>query len=124
IPVSWAIKYYSLVYGYKYGLSLSEVLKGDVLKVFREAVMAFAMAVIGGITATYVRATTPIVLAQFHGQAIKLQPVLDQLMPSLLPLLFTLFTYWLIKNKGYSYGKAVIVLFLVAFILAILGILG
>ncbi|MGC8835741.1 MAG: PTS system mannose/fructose/sorbose family transporter subunit IID [Infirmifilum sp.] len=124
IPVSWAIKYYSLVYGYKYGLSLSEVLKGDVLKVFREAVMAFAMAVIGGITATYVRATTPIVLAQFHGQAIKLQPVLDQLMPSLLPLLFTLFTYWLIKNKGYSYGKAVIVLFLVAFVLAILGILG
>jgi len=124
IPVSWAVKYYTLVYGYRYGLSLAEVLKGDVLKVFREAIMGFAMAIIGGITATYVRATTPIVLAAYGGQAIKLQPVLDQLMPSLLPLLFTLFTYWLIKNKGYSYGKAVIVLFLVAFILALLGILG
>ncbi|UNQ73206.1 PTS system mannose/fructose/sorbose family transporter subunit IID [Infirmifilum sp. NZ] len=124
IPISWAIKYYSLVYGYRYGLSLAEVLKGDVVKVFREATMSFAMAIVGGITATYVRATTPIVLASYGGQAIKLQPILDQLMPSLLPLLFTLFTYWLIKNKGYSYGKAVIVLFLIAFILALLGILG
>ncbi len=124
IPVSWAVKYYTLVYGYKYGLSLAEVLKGDVLKVFREAITGFAMAIMGGITATYVKATTPIVLATYAGRAIKLQPVLDQLMPSLLPLLFTLFTYWLIKYKGYSYGKAVVVLFLVAFILAILGVLG
>jgi PTS system mannose-specific IID component len=124
IPVSWAIKYYSLVYGYKYGLSLAEVLKGDVLKIFREGIAAFAMAMVGGIAATYVRATTPIVLAQYGGQAIKLQPVLDQLMPSLLPLLFTLYAYWLIKTKGYSYGKAVIILFLTAFVLALIGVLG
>jgi PTS system mannose/fructose/sorbose family IID component. len=37
----------------------------------------FAMAMVGGIANTYVRATTPIVLAQEGGQAIKLQPVLD-----------------------------------------------
>jgi len=84
----------------------------------------FAMAMVGGIANTYVRATTPIVLAQEGGQAIKLQPVLDQLMPSLLPLLFTLYSYWLIKTKGYSYGKAVIILFLTAFVLALIGVLG
>ncbi|ABL78499.1 PTS system mannose/fructose/sorbose family transporter subunit IID [Thermofilum pendens] len=124
IPVSWAVKYYTLVYGYKYGLSLAEILKGEVLKIFREGIAAFAMAMVGGIAATYVRATTPIVLAQYAGHAIKLQPVLDQLMPSLLPLLFTLYAYWLIKVKGYSYGKAVVILFLTAFILALLGVLG
>lgn len=84
----------------------------------------FVMAIVGGIAVTYVRATTPIVLAQYGGQAIKLQPVLDQLMPSLLPLLFTLYAYWLIKTKGYSYGKAVIILFLTAFVLALIGVLG
>jgi PTS system mannose-specific IID component len=124
IPASWAVKYYSLVYGYKYGLSLAEVLKGEVLKVAREAIAAFAMAIIGGIAATYVRATTPIVLAEYAGQQIRLQPILDQFMPSLLPLLFTLYAYWLIKTKGYSYGKAVIILFLTALILAIIGVLG
>ncbi|MEM0495179.1 MAG: PTS system mannose/fructose/sorbose family transporter subunit IID [Thermofilum sp.] len=124
IPVSWAVKYYTLVYGYKYGLSLAEILRGEFLKVARDAIMAFAMAIIGGIAATYVRATTPIVLAAYAGQQIKLQPILDQFMPSLLPLLFTLYAYWLIKNKGYSYGKAVIILFLTAFILALIGVLG
>jgi mannose/fructose/N-acetylgalactosamine-specific phosphotransferase system component IID len=33
------------------------------------------------------KARAIIILAQYAGQAIKLQPVLDQLMPSLLPLL-------------------------------------
>jgi PTS system mannose-specific IID component len=63
IPVSWAIKYYSLIYGYMYGLSLAEVLKGEILKIFREGIVAFAMAMVEGVAATYVRATTPIVFS-------------------------------------------------------------
>jgi len=124
VPASMAIRYYSLVYGYKYGLSLAEVLRGEVLKVFREAVTAFAMAVIGGITALYVKARAPLVIATVDSQQVQLQFILDQIMPSLLPLAFTLFAYWLIKYKNVSYGKAAVILFLVALALGILGILG
>jgi neutral ceramidase len=52
------------------------------------------------------------------------QFILDQIMPSLLPLAFTLFAYWLIKYKNVSYGKAAIILFLTALLLGVLGILG
>lgn len=124
IPVSWAVKYYSLVYGYRYGLSLAEILRGDVLKVFRDATADFAMAIVGGIAATYVRASTPLILGEYGGQALKLQPVLDQLMPSLLSLIFVLYAYYLIKVRGYGYGTAVIILFVTAFILALIGFLG
>ncbi|MCC6002747.1 MAG: hypothetical protein LM590_00195 [Thermofilum sp.] len=46
-----------------YGLSLAEVLKGEILKIFREGIVAFAMAMVEGVAATYVRATTPIVFS-------------------------------------------------------------
>jgi PTS system mannose-specific IID component len=123
-PVAMAVRYYSLVYGYRYGLSLAEVLRGEVLKVFREAVTAFAMAVVGGIAALYVKARAPLVVATVDSQQIQLQFILDQIMPSLLPLAFTLFAYWLIKYKNVSYGKAAIILFLTALLLGVLGILG
>ncbi len=124
VPASLAIRYYSLVYGYRYGLSLAEVLRGEALKVFREAVTAFAMAVIGGIAALYVKARAPLVIATIDSQKVQLQFILDQIMPSLLPLAFTLFAYWLIKYRNMSYGKAAIILFLTALALGILGILG
>ena len=123
-PVAMLIRYYSLVYGYRYGLSLAEVLRGDVLKAFREAVTAFAMSVIGGIAALYVKARAPLVIATVETQQIQLQFILDQIMPSLLPLAFTLFAYWLIKYRNVSYGKATIIIFLTALVLGMLGILG
>ena len=124
LPTAMAVRYYSLVYGYRYGLSLAEVLRGEVLKVFREAVAVFAMAVVGGIAALHVRAGAPLVVATVDSQQIQLQFILDQIMPSLLPPAFTLLAYWLIKYKGVSYGRAAVILFLTALVLGVLGILG
>lgn len=123
IPITWAIKYYSLIYGYRYGTSLAEILRGETLRVFREYLAAFGMLMVGGITATYVRASTPLVIARYGENVIRLQPILDSILPKLLPLLFTIFMYLLLR-RGWSLTRSVLVLFLVGFVLGAIGVLG
>lgn len=122
IPISWLVKFYSLIYGYKYGDQLAVVLKGDVLKFFRDAIAAFAVAMMGGIGASYV---TPPAFVQvtLSIYGVSIQAIMDTIIPRLLPLLIVLYAYWIVK-RGVSLSLAVISLFLTGLGLALLNIIG
>ncbi len=122
IPISWAVKFYSLIYGYKYGDQLANVLRGDVLKFFRDAIAAFAVAMMGGIGASYV--TPPIfvqVTLSIYG--VSIQSIMDTIIPRLLPLLIVLYAYWIVK-RGVPLSLAVTSLFLTGLGLSLLNIIG
>jgi len=125
IPITWAAKYYFTVLGYRYGTSLADVLKGEGLTTFREAVSAFGLSMVGALTATYVwGAHTPLVITVgTPPMSVKIQDMLNMIMPGLLSVVLVMFSYYLIK-KGWSLGRIVLTLFVVGFILAYLGILG
>ena len=123
IAASWAIKYFTLVYGYRYGLGMADLLKGEALVTFREAVSAFGLAMCGALAATYVwGAHTPLVL-EVSGVKVVIQDMLNLIMPALLSLIFVLFN-WVLLRRGYSLTKTVAVTFVLGFVLALLGILG
>jgi len=123
IPVSWAIKYYSLIYGYRYGEGLAQVLQGDVLKFFREAIAAFAVAMMGGIGASYVTPPAFVEVILTIGP-VRIQTIMDMIFPRMLALLIVLYAYWMIKSRNVSYGWAVISLFLTGLGLGLLNVIG
>lgn len=122
IPISWAVKFYSLIYGYKYGDQLASILKGDILKFFRDAIAAFAVAMMGGIGASYV---TPPVFVQvtLSIYGVSIQAIMDTIIPRLLPLLIVLYAYWIIK-RGVPLSLAVTSLFFTGLGLSLLNIIG
>lgn len=120
--LSWPIKYYSLMIGYNYGENLSELLKGDFLKFFRDAVAAFAVAMMGGIGASYV--TPPFfVKVTFEFYGVSIQNVLDSIMPRLIALLIVIYAFWMIR-KGVSLTFSVLALFFTGAGLTLLNVLG
>lgn len=125
IPITWFAKYYFTVLGYRYGVGLADRLKGEALATFREAVSAFGLSMVGALTAYYVwGAKTPLtVTVGTPPMTVKIQEMLDKIMPSLLSVIFVMFCYYLIR-KGWSLGKTVLTLFVIGFVLAVLGILG
>ena len=122
IPISWAVKFYSLIYGYKYGDRLALVLKGDVLKFFRDAIAAFAVAMMGGIGASYVT-PPPFVQVTLSIYGVSIQNIMDMIIPRLLPLLIVLYAYWIVK-RGVPLSLAVLSLFLTGLGLSLLNVLG
>ncbi|MGQ4892848.1 MAG: PTS system mannose/fructose/sorbose family transporter subunit IID [Candidatus Njordarchaeia archaeon] len=122
VGLSWPIKYYSTVIGYEYGGNLSELLKGDFLKFFRDAVAAFAVAMMGGIGASYV--TPPaFVTVTFVFYGVSIQAVLDSIIPRLLALLVVLYAWWMVR-KGVSLTWSVTALFFTGAGLALWNVIG
>jgi len=122
IPVSWAVKYYSLIVGYRYGDRLAAVLHGDVLKFFRDAIAAFAVAMMGGIGASYVTPPGSVkVTLEIYG--VSIQSVMDMILPRLLALLIVLYAYWIVK-RGVPLSLTVTALFFTGVGLALWNVIG
>jgi mannose/fructose/N-acetylgalactosamine-specific phosphotransferase system component IID len=117
--------------GYKRGVGLVEDVSGGVLDRVTNMATALGMIVIGGFVPSIMSAlTTPL---QFHksvtvsgksvDQVVKLQDVLDKILPSLLPVLVVLLAYWMIKKLKWSPIWVLISLIVIAFVLSAIGIL-
>ncbi len=124
VPASWLIKYYSLIYGYKYGDRLAEVLSGEYLKFFRDAIAAFAVAMMGGIGASYVVPPVFVQLQLWVTPTQSLQGIFNMILPRLLALLIVLYAYWLVSKRGLSLSLTVIVLFLTGIGFTLLHFIG
>lgn len=108
--------------GYELGLSSISTLVGSgTVKKFTEAMGILGLTVIGGLTASYVGLSTKLV---YEGQAtVKVQEILDGILPGILPLLLTLGVYYLIAKKNISTVKVMLLIFVVGFVLSIAGII-
>jgi len=122
IPISWAVKFYSLILGYRYGDRLAAVLHGDVLKFFRDAIAAFAVAMMGGIGASYVTPPAFVVVTLTIAN-VSLQSIMDMIFPRLLALIIVLYAYWIVK-RGVPLSLAVTALFFTGVGLALWNVIG
>lgn len=113
-------------WGHRQGVGLISHVTGGALHKITEAATVMGLIVVGGfIPSIMARLSTKVKFAQtvtVDGQAtekvIELQPVLDQLLPYMLPLLTVGFAYWLIKGRKQSPMMALLWLTILSFVLS------
>ncbi|MDI6618059.1 MAG: PTS mannose transporter subunit IID [Clostridiales bacterium] len=114
--------WYGLVYGYRAGLNIIRDVSGGTLKSLNQGATVLGMTVMGALVARWTRVSTPITLS-YGNQAIKLQEVLDGLLPGLLPLGLTFLCLYLL-GKRISSIWILVILFAIGIIGSYLGILA
>lgn len=110
-------RYFGVFWGYKFGVQLIAKMKSsDVIQKFVQGATIVGMMVTGAMIVNFVKIE---LTAEWTsaGKEIMLQELLDQIFPSLLPLVITLLFYFaLIKNK-----KAIYWLMLICFAIGLIG---
>ncbi|WP_313469142.1 PTS system mannose/fructose/sorbose family transporter subunit IID [Carnobacterium sp.] len=93
------LRYYGGVFGYSLGTSiLTDISESNIFHKISKAATIVGLMVIGAMSAQMVQLNTKISF-DFNDTAFKLQDYIDQIFPLLLPLLYTLFMFWLLKSK-------------------------
>lgn len=87
-------------YGYNTGVKAIATLKEKTKKI-SHAASILGLTVVGGLIASYVKLSTPLVIKAGEASVNLQADVLDKVLPNLLPLAYTFFMYKLLK-KGYS----------------------
>ena len=125
-----AIKIGSGLYGYKVGTNFIDKLSKQMAVISRMANIV-GVTVIAGLAATSVEMTVPITFAAGEVDVenaaqkfVTIQGMLDKIAPALLPALFTLLMYYLIKNKKWTTYKLVILTVIIGIVGSWLGILA
>jgi len=103
--VHFALRFGLMHYGYKTGVSAIQKLKESTKQVSHGASI-IGISVVGALIASYIRLTTPVVLKAGQASVALQTDVLDQVMPNMLPLGYTLLMYYFIK-KGLSPVKLI-----------------
>lgn len=116
------ISYFLYMQGYKLGRdALGKMLAGTIVNRITEGLTVLGLTVVGALAATRIPVTTGVTFT--YGQnAIKLQTVLNGIMPGMLSLL-TLLAVWYALQKGKSVQWILAVMFVVGFVGAYLHIL-
>ncbi|HEY3366661.1 MAG TPA: PTS system mannose/fructose/sorbose family transporter subunit IID [Symbiobacteriaceae bacterium] len=117
--------------GYKQGLNMvTEVASGGKIDQVTEAASTMGLIVIGGFIPSILGVTTPLAFARtlmVDGKAtekiVKVQEVLDQILPFMLPVLVVGLAYWLLRNRKLSPVWVLITLTVVAFAGSLLHVL-
>lgn len=120
---NFLIRWYGAKLGYTVGQDfVQKAMANGIFKTITNAVSVLGLMMIGAMTAQYVTFTSTFV-TKAAGQTFKLQAVLDQILPGLLPLVLVLgcFAYLRKKNRPVRVLVAILVL---AFILTFLGLTG
>ncbi len=95
--------YYGLHYGYKKGINIIKELNDNFIKKITEASSILGLFVLGALVNKWTKVKTPIIITHFikNGKNInvKLQDMLDNLIPGIIPLILTLTCMWLLNKK-------------------------
>lgn len=124
IPLFWL--------GYREGMNLvHQIAEGGVVSRVTETATIIGLMVIGAfVPSILARVQTPLefsrtitVQGQVQEQVVKVQDVLDQILPYMLPILTVALAYWLLRGLKLSPVWTLVVLFVVGFAGSILGVL-
>ncbi len=103
-------------YGYKLGTDILDQLEdSNILQRITSAAKIVGMTVAGAMISMLVNIQTPIIITFGEGN-VELQPILDQVLPNLLPLALLFGVYSLLKKK-----ISPIIIMLVIMLLGVLG---
>lgn len=123
-----SIKLFSGAYGRKLGMSIVDELSGK-MSTISDAAGMVGVTVIAGLVATFVKMKVALTFAAGEVQegvkqsVVDIQAMLDKIAPALLPVLYTMLMYYLIKKKQMNTYKLVIITVVVGVLLSVLGIL-
>lgn len=117
--------------GYNQGMSIvSEVSGGGRIERLTEGATIMGLTVIGGFIPSILRVKTPLtftrtveVQGQITEKVVAVQDVLDQILPSLIPILLVGLAYWMLKGLKWSPVKVLLALVVIAFAGSLIGIL-
>jgi fructoselysine and glucoselysine-specific PTS system IID component len=114
------VRYYGCEFGYRFGTSLMSSLgSSSILRTISKAAAIVGLFVVGGMTASMVSCTTALKF-NLGGTDFTIQSYLDQIFPLLLPLLYTLLMYRLLK-KGMKSSWVLLITIAVGIVGSLVG---
>lgn len=109
-------------FGYYKGLQILSTL-GKKLNILTEAASVLGLVVVGGLISGVVKVSVPLTFKT--GEVVQeIQPLIDQVLPGMLPVIFTFICYKLLTKKNISMSKLIILVILFSMIMAYFGILS
>lgn len=119
-----AMGWYSFELGYKKGdEALMDFLESGLINKVITGAGIVGCTVMGALVANYVVLNTTVAFQLTTGEFNLQTGVFDVIMPKMLPLLLTLFVFWLMDKKGVSSLRMMLYLILGGFVLGYLGII-
>lgn len=116
------LRFSLLPLGYSQGEKLIYA-AGDKLNRLTDAAILLGVTVVGALIPTVVNANVPLIYKS--GKVVlKAQSILDQIMPSLVPVILVALCYWLLGKKGMTSTKLIIIVLISGVILGGFGIIG
>lgn len=119
-------------FGYRRGIGVTRQVSSEGrLARFTDLITMMGMVVIGAFIPSIMSAVaTPLKysqtvsnLGQAHTETVALQTTLDSILPYLIPVVFVAFAYWLLRGLKLSPVWVLLILFVIAFGLGVLGVL-
>lgn len=128
--VIWVIANIALLFGraallplgYKQGVKLVTTLKNK-LSAFTNAATVLGVTVIGALIPSVVKAAIPFVYKK-DGVELVIQDTLDAILPSLVPVLLVLLTYWMLGQKKLNSTRVIWIILILSIALSAFGILA
>lgn len=120
------VGYYMLKLGYGIGRdAVTKVLRSGVFAKIINATGILGMFMMGALSSSYVKVKTPLSFQMENAaKAVVVQDLLDGIIPGLLPLCAVFGIYWYLSKGGRKYSALVWVLFAIALVGSLIGVLG
>ena len=120
------VGYYMLKLGYDIGRdAVTKVLRSGVFAKIINATGILGMFMMGALSSSYVKVKTPLSFQMENAaKAVVVQDLLDGIIPGLLPLCAVFGIYWYLSKGGRKYSALVWVLFAIALVGSLIGVLG
>ncbi|MBS4206562.1 PTS system mannose/fructose/sorbose family transporter subunit IID [Bacillus sp. FJAT-50079] len=116
------VRYYGGVFGYKFGTSIMQTADNSgIMAMISKGATIVGLMVIGGMTASMVKLKSTLVFSVGETE-FPMQDYLDQIFPMLLPLLYTLFMFRLLK-KGYKSTTILLITIIFGIVGSLIGII-
>lgn len=118
------LRYYLMNAGYKLGSNfLEKIQKSGLMETLTYGASILGLTVIGGMTAENVAVNIPFAIGS-GDEATTIGDICNSIMPGILPLLFTLFMFYLLKNKNMKTTTLLIICVVIGLAGSFFGILG
>ena len=118
------LRYYLMNAGYKLGSGfLAKIQQNGLMSKLTYAASVLGLMVVGGMTAENVSINFPLKFGSGN-EATTLNSVFNNIMPGLMPLLFTLLVYYLLKKKNVKTTTLLLICVVIGLVGAFFGILG
>jgi D-glucosaminate-specific PTS system IID component len=110
--------------GYRKGKeSIMDILHSGKIQRIIDGFGMFGLLMMGALSATYVKVTTPLIIATDGGNSIAIQEMLDKIAPGLLSIAVVFAIYLYISKRGPHYLRVLLAVVLGSLVLSFFGVL-